>query len=294
MGTYNGGVNIYDPSNHKFEFLQKNKFDKSKLSDLLVDAIYEDTKGYLWIGTHRGLNRYEPKTRTFKYFFHNPLLPSSISGNSIKSIYEDSNGNMWFGTDENGLNLLRQGEEKFIHLNHKPSDSTTLKSDRVWGLFEDAKKKFWAWALNGNGLDLIDKKTLQCIPYWGRDSLSKVCKNVRAVIEDKQQGGLWIGAANGLFYLSTEKKILRVYQNNKKDSSSISISEVSSIYQDVRFTIWIGTVAGGLNRFNASQNNFSRFAVKDGLAGKSVSSILEIAATICGSAPKRDFQNLMP
>lgn len=275
MGTYNGGVNIYDPGNHKFGLFEKTNSNRNGLSDLLADAVYEDTKGYLWFGTHEGLNRYDPATRTFNYYFHNPLSAASISDNSVKSIYEDSNGNMWFGTNENGLNLLRPGEEKFIHLNHKASDPTTINSDRVWGMFEDSKKNFWVWTLRGSGLDLVDKKTLKCIPYWAQDSLAEVCKNIRAVIEDKQQGGLWIGTTNGLFYVNAEKRIIRTYLHDKKDPSSISINEVSAVYQDASFTIWVGTIGGGLNRFNASQNNFSRFAVKDGLAGKIVSGILE-------------------
>lgn len=275
MGTYNGGINIYDPGNHKFELFKNAKFDKSGLSDLFVDAVYEDRKGHLWFGTHEGLNRYDPTTRTFKYFFHDPLSAASISDNSVKAIYEDSNENMWFGTNEKGLNLLLHDKGKFIHLNHRPSDPTTLNSDRICGMVEDSKKNFWVWTLDGNGLDLLDKKTLKCVPYWAQDTLTKVCKNVRAVIEDKQQGGLWIGSSNGLYYLNTEKKIIRVYQHDKQDISSISVNEISALYQDTNLTLWIGTVAGGLNRFNTSENNFIRFSVRDGLAGKSVSGILE-------------------
>jgi ligand-binding sensor domain-containing protein len=44
----------------------------------MVYAIYQDSKGYLWIGTHDGLNRYDGYE--FKKFRHDPANKNSLLG----------------------------------------------------------------------------------------------------------------------------------------------------------------------------------------------------------------------
>ncbi len=70
------------------------------LSENFVYTIYQDKKGFLWIGTHDGLNRYDGYG--FKKFRHNPADSNSIPDNTIYSICEDGQGNIWIGTN-NGL-----------------------------------------------------------------------------------------------------------------------------------------------------------------------------------------------
>src|SRR5215212_8412580 len=53
-------------------------------------AIFQDSRGYLWIGTQDGLNRYDGFA--FKVYKHDPENPSSISHNSILAITEDRDG----------------------------------------------------------------------------------------------------------------------------------------------------------------------------------------------------------
>src|SRR5512135_3509324 len=65
-------------------------------------AIFQDRKGYLWIGTQDGLNRYDGYN--FKVYKHDPDNPKSISYNSILSIAEDRDGYLWIGTWGGGLN----------------------------------------------------------------------------------------------------------------------------------------------------------------------------------------------
>ncbi len=59
-------------------------------------AIFQDSKGYLWVGSQDGLNRYDGYS--FKVFKHDPDDPNSISHNSILAITEDKDGYLWIGT----------------------------------------------------------------------------------------------------------------------------------------------------------------------------------------------------
>lgn len=74
------------------------------LSQNSVYALYQDRKGFLWLGTADGLNRYDGKQiKTFKASVNldEPSNSNFIRGN----IAEDSWGNIWY-TSQNGLYML--------------------------------------------------------------------------------------------------------------------------------------------------------------------------------------------
>ena len=58
--------------------------------------IFQDSHGYLWIGSQDGLNRYDGYS--FTVFKHDPDDEHSLSHNSILKIAEDQNGALWIGT----------------------------------------------------------------------------------------------------------------------------------------------------------------------------------------------------
>jgi len=76
------------------------QFDHLNIEDGLSQnaglAIFQDSSGYLWIGSQDGLNRYDGYT--FKIFKHDPDDLNSISHNSILSMAEDKSGSLWIGT----------------------------------------------------------------------------------------------------------------------------------------------------------------------------------------------------
>ena len=80
------------------------------LSQSVVNCIFQDSRGYIWIGTQNGLNRFNGET--FDVYSYNPADTSSISNNWIYNITEDTNGNLWIGT-KGGLNIYRENNNNF-------------------------------------------------------------------------------------------------------------------------------------------------------------------------------------
>ncbi|MEY2639532.1 MAG: hypothetical protein RIR90_1014, partial [Bacteroidota bacterium] len=83
---------------------------RNGLSQNAVTCIYQDKKGFLWVGTQDGLNRYDGYQ--FKYYKYNPEDSSSISDQFITAIAEDGKGELWIGT-RHGLNRFNSNTEKF-------------------------------------------------------------------------------------------------------------------------------------------------------------------------------------
>jgi ligand-binding sensor domain-containing protein/serine phosphatase RsbU (regulator of sigma subunit) len=111
------------------------------LSNNSVTVIFQDSFGFLWIGTEDGLNRYDGYK--FKTFRHDPLDENSISGNHILAITQDKNNDLWIGTRNSGLNKLDYSTGKFSCFLANPDSVNSLPENAVFGLLVDSHGRLW-------------------------------------------------------------------------------------------------------------------------------------------------------
>ncbi len=80
--------------------------------------------------------------------------------------------------------------------------------------------------------------------------------SVKAILQD-YLGYLWFGTQNGLAKYDGYE--INVYQNEEKNEKSLSSNSISTIYEDRKKDLWIGTWDTGLNRFNRTTETFDHF-----------------------------------
>lgn len=68
------------------------------LSHNTITCVYQDSKGYVWIGTSNGLNRFDGSA--FKNFLPNPKDSSTLQGINIEDVVEDTKGLIWISCEE--------------------------------------------------------------------------------------------------------------------------------------------------------------------------------------------------
>ncbi|MCD8044672.1 MAG: response regulator [Tannerellaceae bacterium] len=89
------GVYCMDTSTRQLTPLERDKNGKEIIQDNFANCIYQDTRGWLWIGGRKGINIYDR--------VQNSLIrldnEAGISHPYIRAIVEDQNGNMWVTTD---------------------------------------------------------------------------------------------------------------------------------------------------------------------------------------------------
>ena len=258
--AFNIDLNIAPGSIVQFEHLTI----EDGLSQNAGLAIFQDSKGYLWIGSQDGLNRYDGFA--FKIYKHDPEDPSSISHNSILAITEDKDGYLWIGTWGGGLNRFDPVTETFVSYHSDPNESSSLSSDTVTSIKQDSNGALWVGTLAG--LDRYNPSTNGFDHFKNNpNDLNSLSGNTISVIFEDSNHQLWIGTgANGIdgsglnrFDPSTGKAVR--YQHDKTDSQSLASNNIASIYEAPDGTFWIAT--GG---FSLHGNGLDQFDPRTGTA----------------------------
>ncbi len=82
-------------------------------------------------------------------------------------------------------------------------------------------------------------------------------------------------ARNGLSRLDGDTGSFKTYKHDFNDPKSLSNNAVSSIYEDSKGVLWVGTYGGALNRMLTPDGEFDHFGTADGMPDAVVYAILE-------------------
>ena len=110
------------------------------LSHNCVQAVFHDSRGYLWFGTENGLDQYDGYR--IKVYFSEPGDSASLSHSFIRTICEDSSGALWVGT-ERGLNRYSRKDGTFTRFLASPDDPHGLSDDKIVAMLVDDNGDLW-------------------------------------------------------------------------------------------------------------------------------------------------------
>jgi signal transduction histidine kinase/ligand-binding sensor domain-containing protein/CheY-like chemotaxis protein len=248
------------------------------LSELNINAILQDSRGFIWVATNDGLNRYDGYK--FKIFRNDVKDTTSLGSNYIQDIKEDKDGNIWIATVGGGLNKFDRKTNRFFHYAHNEKDSRSISSNFVSKIAIEKSGKIWA-ATQQNGLNLFDPKTGSSLHYINSSNDPKsISDNQLTTIYNDSQNNLWVGTSNsGLSLFDRKSNSFVNYKHLENDKGSISGNKITAIFEDSRHQLWIGTQETGLNLYNKSTGTFSHFTNdphnSNSLVHNSVQSIAE-------------------
>lgn len=79
---------------------------------------------------------------------------------------------------------------------------------------------------------------------------------VICLLQDRQ-GYMWVGTRAGLG--RWDGYSMTVFRSSPDDSTALSNPNIWALYEDHAGTIWVGTEGGGLNRYDARRDHFTRY-----------------------------------
>ena len=231
----------------------------------LVNVVYEDRRGMLWLGTGGALQRIDRRTgQSARY---------EPAGRGIETevltIIEDRAGTLWIGTLGHGLISFDPPTGRFRTYRHDAADASSISSDIVARLFVDRSGTIWAGTWDGlNRLDALA----------GRFTRYKRDPNSRSEgyfsIDEDQRGSLWLGSTTGLVRFDPSTAAFTVFTHDPDVPGTLSNNTINTVFVDRSGVVWLGT-QNGLNALDVASGTLTTYCEKDGLSGNAVSCILD-------------------
>jgi signal transduction histidine kinase/ligand-binding sensor domain-containing protein len=240
------GLNRYD--GYKFKVFRHEPGNPKSLSGVYVFALFKDHSGNLWVGTDQFLDRFDPETESFTHY--NLDKPAGNGLSSIVShISEDSSGKLWLST-RNGLFRLNPNSGELKNYVHNPADPFTLADNDIQSTQEDRDGNFWVGT--DATLDEFDKSTGKVkrhIPVGE--------SGVGLWFHEDRFGVFWVicGSLGQIATLDRKTNRLTRYEYDWKIGPAHA-NQAYSMLEDSNGTMWFGTAAAGLMKFDRQNRRF--------------------------------------
>jgi diguanylate cyclase (GGDEF)-like protein/PAS domain S-box-containing protein len=193
IGTFSAGLVHFYPQSGQWHFYRHDPADEDSLSHSLVNTIFEDRRGRIWVGTLGGLDLLDPTSGRLRRFHHDPADPGSISGDLVRAVHQSGDGTLWVGT-HSGLNQVREaadGRIDFVRFGVEQG----LPNPTVYGIAEDALGRLWL--SSNNGIASFERGSGSFRRYSLRDGLQDLEFNGGATLE-LRDGRIAFGGTRGL------------------------------------------------------------------------------------------------
>lgn len=209
----------------------------NQISSSLINQIYQDKKGFIWIATEYGLNVFDGNKYT--NFYHIDNDSTSLCDNYVHNLFEDSKGNFWICT----LGGLMKYDYKTNTFSEFPLYNQSIKvTPHIRQVIEADNGDLWV-ASSGQGTFKIGKDQQKgiCVQELYKPDFI----HLSSILED-DNGKIWLGAENhGLLCYDPVTKQSKLFQK-----PLISENNITELAKDDAGNIYIGTLKGGLNVYN--------------------------------------------
>ncbi len=233
-----GGLIVFDRTNDSFEYYN-GKSIKSPVKNDIVNDIYQDKKGNIWIAyMAEGIAKYDNATGKFTVYKEDSDVPHTLARNSITSIYQDEQDIMWFTTNQGGICYSHQVFNYFQAFNHLPGNPNSLINNQVKTFTEDGEGKIWIGTENGISVFNKENKKFHHFVYEQNNKNSLTHNKINS-LSCTNDNLVWAGARYGLNVI--DKSTSKVYQVPIKLNGEIydRIPWVNQIKKDSKNNLWV-------------------------------------------------------
>lgn len=191
-----------------------------------VNAITQDSRGYLWIASNGGgISKFDGLN------FQNYNEKNGLSGNIVNALCEDKKGNIWSVSSWGGVS--KYNGRKFITFNNKDG---LLDNDNNSTIFSDNSGKIWIGS--NSGITTYYNGTFK---NFSPEKNHFQNYDIHCIIQDSKNN-IWIGGENGITFISEKD----TFQIQKKDG--LPSNSIYSICEDFDGNILIGLQNNGITK----------------------------------------------
>ncbi|WP_246202198.1 hybrid sensor histidine kinase/response regulator [Spirosoma agri] len=206
---------------------------KDGLSHNSVNAILQDSEGFMWFATNDGLNKYDG----YSFTVHHPnstTLTTSFHSNRVAGLCEDRSHRLWAVTEGSGLYEVEKKTGRMIP--HPIRSVNAHRWNNQLSVYEDSQGMLWLSTYDG--LARYDPAAHQFVLYPSPHREMPI----KSVFEDPSHR-LWIATSKGLYLFNRQSgQYALVPVSDGSGQQPVFVS----FYLDTTQTLWLGTVGNGL------------------------------------------------
>ncbi|NDV81203.1 hybrid sensor histidine kinase/response regulator transcription factor [Bacteroides sp. 51] len=244
IGTYSGGLCYVNPD--ESVWLKSYTPLVSALNHNLISGFTEDDT-YLWIATEGGgINRMNKLTGEFTYLRQGDS-PNSLAYDNTKSVVYDSQQRLWIAMFRGGLDCYDTRSKQFRHFRHDPENENSLLTNDLRKIILEGE----------NGLWITYQLNKVVVSYY---SFSEQ-KFTHYMLSDREEFIYDFCRGNNQLWLVSEKLYMIHTVTKEVESFSPDNQYLNSqaICTDGNGDLWIGTIGGGLIKFNTRTKEFTTY-----------------------------------
>lgn len=215
------------------------------LSSSLINQIFQDKQGFIWMATEYGLNKFDGSR--FTNYRHVSGDSVSIKNNYVRTLFEDSRQNLLIGCIDGLMKydretdtfleipMFRAGKRVFPHI----TQIKELHNGEIW------------MTTTGQGMFRLDEQQKQAVSV--DELLRQSNYNFQSCFYEDSYYNIWIGTyGNGLICYMPATKEVRVFKY-----PILNDNNVATIIEDKEGNLFVGTSKQGLSRYNREKNSFT-------------------------------------
>lgn len=258
------GLCLQAQDTYKVKYLGSNQ----GLSNSSVKCIFQDSRGFMWLGTYDGLNRYDGYE--FKVFRNSIKDSTSLPHNYISAINEDDKHNLWIATGQGVVQYNAYthvfAPVYFIPYNSRQKYSASMYINCIEK--DTAGNLFMGTSGIGFLIKYRNREFPVQLPVLDEQGKATVNFSVQAIYIDRS-GRAWTYITGKGLYCFNGKK-----QQLEPVCTAISQYSVNKMVADKRGNLWIGT-SSGLLQYNISKKEvIAAYKAQNGkLSGAYISSL---------------------
>jgi ligand-binding sensor domain-containing protein/AraC-like DNA-binding protein len=280
LGTETGGVNKITRQKLSIRSYVHSGSNPGSLSPNPVNAIYEDARGSLWVGTvEGGLNRKAAGSESFTHYTSGS--PSRLSHNSVSAITADGEERLWVGTWGGGVSLLDLRRPEQPALTHiTPQTRAGFPASFIGSLCYDAINN-GMWIGSNSGVFFYECATGRLISPFANRAAEEIRGAIGAVVD--RQGRLWMGCLEGVYVVDLRSRSADTfrYQHLRyklDDPASKQIEKICCFCLASDGTLWMGSNGYGIYKLAPDEkgcDRFTSYTTNDGLINNNIRGMLE-------------------
>ena len=213
------------------------------ISSSMINHIYQDSKGYIWVSTEDGLNKYDgAKFVNYKNHFNDS---TSLLGNHVYKTFQDSKGYLYVLSTK-GLQFYDYKSDSFITI--KKSNSSSEYNNKSITQLSDGSILIGTSGYGIKELSYNENKNIR-IKDWNP---SLTGHNINDIMEDRN-GNIWICTEyHGVVRIDKNKKI-----HHYTVGAPYGNQFINCCAEDSNGNIYVGTSGRGVFVYNQTENFIS-------------------------------------